>query len=465
MRHIVRPARAALLVALVTLAAPVGAQKQSPPAAGTPKDLRLPAKRSFTLPNGLQVDLVPFGQIPKTTLRLVVRSGNVNEAADEVWLADVTADLMREGTARRSGAEVATMFASMGGTLGISVGPDQTNVGADVLAEHAPTAIALLAEVVRDAALPESELPRVKANRLRQLSISRSTPQGLASEKFASLLFGDHPYGRTFPTEAMLNGYTIEQVRGFWREHYGAGRAKLYVAGVFDDAAIEAAVREAFGTWERGTPAERVAPPRMAAHRQSALIDRPDAPQSTIFVGLPVPDPSQRDWIPLQVTDALLGGAFGSRITRNIREEKGYTYSPYSTVSAHPGAAYWAEVADVTTNVTGASLKEIFGEIERLQGEAPPADELRGIQNNLAGIFTLQNASRGGLIGRLAFVDLYGLGDAYLTNYVRNLLAVTPADVQRITQTYLRPERMTLVVVGDRKTVEAQVAPYAAPVP
>jgi len=161
--------------------------------------------------------------------------------------------------------------------------------------------------------------------------------------------------------------------------------------------------------------------------------------QSTVVVGLPVPDPSNRDYTALQVTDALLGGAFGSRITSNIREQKGYTYSPYSTVTTHSRDAFWAEVADVTTNVTGPSLKEIFGEIEKLRKEAPPTDELRGIQNNMAGIFTLQNASRGGVIGQLQFVDLHGLPDTYLTEYVKRVMAVSPAEVQRIVDVqYLR---------------------------
>jgi predicted Zn-dependent peptidase len=161
----------------------------------------------------------------------------------------------------------------------------------------------------------------------------------------------------------------------------------------------------------------------------------------------------------------LLGGAFGSRITTNIREDKGYTYSPFSFIDAKQRSAEWTESADVTTKVTGASLKEIFAEIERLQKEAPPLEELRGIQNNLAGVFVLQNSSRSGVAGQLAFVDLHGLGDDYLTGYVRHVLAVTPDQVQRMTQLYLRPERMQLVIVGDKKVVQEQLAPWGTVVP
>ena len=115
--------------------------------------------------------------------------------------------------------------------------------------------------------------------------------------------------------------------------------------------------------------------------------------------------------------------------------------------------------------MTGPSLKEIFGEIEKLRKEKPPVEELRGIQNNMAGIFTLQNASRGSVIGQLQFVDLHGIPDSYLTEYVKRVMAVSPADVQRIMQTYLRPENMAIVVVGDKKVIEDQVKPYSTYVP
>ena len=124
--------------------------------------------------------------------------------------------------------------------------------------------------------------------------------------------------------------------------------------------------------------------------------------------------------------------------------------------------AEWVEQADVTTAVTGAALKEIFAEIDRLRNEPPPADELRGIQNNLAGVFLVQNASRRGVISRLSFVDRHGLGDDYLATYVKRVMAVTPQDVQRIAKEHLVPDRMTLVVVGDTKSVKDQLVPWSS---
>lgn len=175
--------------------------------------------------------------------------------------------------------------------------------------------------------------------------------------------------------------------------------------------------------------------------------------------------PTAPDFIALRVTDALLGGSFGSRITTNIREAKGYTYSPRSSLTTKPGTATWDEYADVTTKFTGASIKEILGEVERLQKDAPPAAELEGIKNNMIGIFTIQNASRSGIAGQLVNADVLGLGDDYLSSFVSRVSAVTAADVQRVAREQIKPDRMTIVVVGDKKTVEEQLAPYTKPVP
>ena len=446
--------------ALVILSLAPQSTQQKPPSAGAPKDFVLPAARRFTLTNGLPVTMVPFGQVPKVAIRLVVAAGNVYEGKDEVWLADLTGNMMREGTTTQAADVVAQAFAGMGGELGISVGPDTTSISTEVLSERAADAVRLLADVAQRPRLPDSELERVKGNLLRNLAIAKSSPQAIAQERFSKLLYGEHPYGRVFPTEAALKGYTLDQVHTFQKNYYGATRARLYVAGVFDEAALETAVKQAFEGWTGGKASDPPALP-VSAGRQFALIDRADAPQSTVMLGLRVPTASHKDWVALQVTDALLGGAFASRITTNIRELKGYTYSPFSTLDAHPGQASWVETADVTTNVTGASLKEIFFEIDRLRKEAPSAAELQGMKNNLAGVFVVQNASRTGVISRLNFADTHKLGPDYLASYVKRVMGVTPEDVRRIANEYLSPDKMSIVVVGDEKTVKGQVTQWA----
>ena len=451
--------RAVFALLALAVSAPLFAQKQAPPEPGKPKGFSVPAPRKLTLDNGLKVTLVEYGTLPKVTVRLAVLSGNIDEKASEVWLADLMGDLLSQGTESKSAAQVAEAAARMGGSLDINVGEDRTDIGGDVLSEFGPEMVALIADVAMHPKFPESEVARLKGDRLRRLSIAKSQPQQMALEKFRALLYPDHPYGRLFPTEEMLKGYTIEQVRAFYGGNFGAARSHVYVVGRFDEKAMEAAIRKGFSAWKRG-PDPTVNPPKPSTTHRLETVDRPGAVQSTIYLGMPVADPSSPDWIPQGVMNALLGGSFGSRITSNIREQKGYTYSPFSQVSPRYRDAYWAETADVTTKDTGASIKEILAEIKRLQSEPPSEAELKGIQNYLAGTFVLQNSSRQGIIGQLHFVDQHGLSDDYLNTYVSRVYAVTPQLVQQMAQKYIQTDKATIVVVGDTKVIAEQVAPY-----
>ncbi|MEZ4699689.1 MAG: pitrilysin family protein [Rhodothermales bacterium] len=447
------------LLALGLVATPALAQKQTPPPGDPPRDFVLPAKSELTLSNGLVVTLIPYGTLPKATVQLIIDAGNADEGANEIWLADLLGDLMEEGTNSRSAEDIAAEAARMGGEINIGVGLDQTSIAGDVLSEFAPDILALIADIAQNPSLPGSEIDRLKRDRVRELSIQKTQPQAIALAEFRKVMYGEHPYGRIFPTEAMVEGYTIEQVRAFYNTHFNASRARLYIAGVFDEQAVRSAVEAAFGKWKGGMESSRELPtPR--SQREVYIVDIPGAAQSNVYIGLPTIDPSNPDYIPLLVTNSLLGGSFGSRITRNIREEKGYTYSPFSSVSVRYRDGYWVQTAAVTTDVTGPAIKEIFYEINRLQQEPPSAEELDGIKNYMAGTFVLQNSSRQGIIGQINFLNLHGLPDTYLSTFVERIHAVTPDDVQRITQTYLRDEDMLIVISGDRKAIQSQVAGF-----
>lgn len=443
---------------LLVLALPAAAQ-MAPPEGSEPKPFTLPQTTSGTLDNGLRYTLIPYGTLPKVSVTAIVRTGNINEAPDQVWLADLMGNLMKEGTTTRSAAQIAEEAARMGGSVNVGVGPDQSSASGSVLSEYGPELVALIGDLLQNPAMPEGEIDRLKRDMLRGLTIQQSQPGTIALARFRQVLYGDHPYGRIFPTAEMIQGYTLADVQAFYDAQIGAARTHVYVAGRFDAAAMEAALREAFGGWKAGS-APALAPPTAQSQRAIYLVDQPGAAQSNVYIGLPVPDPSHPDYVALQVTNALLGGAFASRITSNIREDKGYTYSPGSSVSSRYRDAYWAESAAVTTGVTGPALREIFYEIDRLQEEPPSAEELEGIQNYLAGNFVLQNSTPQGIIGQLAFLNLHGLDRGYLENYVQNVYAVTPADVQRITREYLRDEDMAIVVVGDRAAIEEQIQPF-----
>jgi len=435
------------------------AQEQTPPPGGTPKDFNLPQKKSFSLENGLKITLVPFGTVPKVDVRLVVRVGKINEQEDEVGLADLTTDFFKEGTQTRSAKDIAEQAAQIGGEINVSTGPDQTSVGGVSLSEFAPQLIELLADILQNPNFPQTELARLKKDYIRQLSIEKSRPQSQAMERFRKLLYPAHPYGRIYPDEELIDSYDINRIKDFYSKNFSAKITHLYVVGLFDENKVEITIRDNLSGWNTGHKHLELVP-EPVSQRKIHLIDRPEAPQSTIIIGLPVIDPSHEDYIALQVTDALLGGSFASRITSNIREDKGYTYSPRSSVSTRYRDSFWMQQADVAMEFTGASLKEIFYEIDRLQNQPPAEDELQGIKNYLAGVFVLQNSSRTGIIDQLSFLDLHGLPDSYLTNYVQNIYKVTPENVQRVTKKLLRDEEMTIVIVGDIKKIKNQIESY-----
>jgi zinc protease len=440
---------------------PAFAQKQTPPEGSAAKPFTVPASETYILPNGMKVTLVPYGIIPKAAVSVAIDAGSLNEGKNRVGVADLIGELLKEGTATLTSQQLAEQTARMGSTLNVVVGADQTKLSLDVLQEFAPEAVRLLADVVEHPRLPESELARLKNDGLRKIAVQTSQPQTVAAMHFRKLLYGDHPYGTLLPTEDEVKKLTIQDVKDYYGSNFGAQRAHLYVAGKFDASAVKKSIQENFGNWAKG-PARIANVPSPKAKKVLDVIDRPGAPQSTLLVGLPVAPPSSPDAIPLAVTNALLGGSFNSRITSNIREQKGYTYSPFSEISRRYHDAYWAEHADVTTKYTGLSLKEIFLEIDRLQKEPPSAAELKGIQNYLSGIFVIQNSSREALISQLQYVDLQGLGNDYLKNYVQRVNTVAPVDVQKLTTEYIKPEEMILVVVGDQSKIADQLIPYKA---
>jgi predicted Zn-dependent peptidase len=447
---------AAAGLAFAPAAAPAQGFPKTMPEAGTPKPFTVPASESYTLPNGMQVTLIPYGQIPKATVMLQVYAGGLNEGEDR-WLSTLTAQMLREGAAGRSGAAIAEAAAGMGGGLLVGTNQHETTLGLNVLSEHADNAVRLIGDVARRPDFPQSEFARVRDSLLRNLAVAKSQPQPAANAALAAAYYGTrHPYGRIFPTEAQLKGYSLEQARAFHQSNFGARRARLYVAGRFDSATVKEAVNLAFGDWAAGPERLRL-PPQPQPGPKLVLVDRPDAAQSTMRIAFPAPVAGDPSDLQFRVTNALLGGAFNSRITTNIREKRGYTYSPGSGVTWNPGEAMWTFNADVTTDVTGPALKEVIGEIRRLQTEPPTAAEAAGMRTYMAGIFVLQNASPAGLINSVANRDFHGLPSNWLESYIPGVLAVDAPAMQEIARRQLPLERMTIVVVGDLAKVEPQL--------
>ena len=435
------------------------AQKEAPPAGGQPKAFVFPKQDTYTLSNGMKVTLVQYGAVPKVAMQAVVRAGTLNEKAEQRWISDVVATMLKEGTAKRSAEQIAKETAEMGGSIFTGASNDKTTVGGEVLSEFDTRFVELIADVILNPKFAASDLEKVRANKLREIAVAKAQAGTQAWEKFREIAYSGHPYGSVMASESIVQTYKLDDVRAYYNDQYGAARTHLYIVGQFDTAKIKSTIEKAFGGWKKGPDAIRNVP-TLTGRRSLTTIDRPGAPQSTIYMGMPAISQSDPDFIKFVVMDSILGGSFGSRITSNIRENKGYTYSPNSFIWNRYKTGYWIENADVTTESTGASIKEILFEINRLQNEAPTDAEVQGIKNYLVGIYVLQNSTRNGVIGQLEAMNYNELDKNYLDTYVQKLSAVTAKDVQDMAKKYLNLDRMTMVVVGDKSKIDEQLKPY-----
>ena len=251
-----------------------------------------------------------------------------------------------------------------------------------------------------NATIPEDEVAILKQQHLQQASQQKASPQFLANRTFRRELFGNHPYARTSETEASLKGMDRAKLVAFHRDHYRPNNAFLLIVGAIEPEAAIAAAEKSFGGWARGdVPAPPFAPPPPLNGRKVFFVQRPNSIQSSIALGNIVVKRSDPRWYELTLANTIYGGAFNSRIVRNIREEKGYTYSPQSALTGFAEAGFYRFAADVRNDVTGATLTEVFKEIDKMRAEGSDGPELQGAKQYLRGIFPIQTATPERVVG------------------------------------------------------------------
>ncbi len=429
------------------------------PALGPERPVVWPQRAVSTLPNGLQVVLVESHSIPKFTAELFFRSGNSLTARQAPGLAEITAAVARTGTGSRTSRQIEEDLRRMGADLGTSAGTDSSAISFSGLAEFSPGLLELVADLARNASFPAEEFERERRQRLEELRIERTTPAFLAGERLRKVLFGEHPYAVVAPTEAQVEKYRREQLVDFYRQHYLPGNALLLVVGDFSAAEMMRQIEKAFGNWPGGKPAapEEPVPPELRGRRVS-LVHLAGTVQAQLVVGNRAITRRHPDWLRLSLANSIYGGAFNSRLVMNIREQKGYTYSPRSTVHALRHYGYLSIHAAVRNAVAAASLTEIFYELDRMRALPVGEEELADARNYLSGVFSLGLGTQDGLAGQLATVYLNELPEDYLETYRGKIRALTAGDVLAAARKYFDSTNAQIVVVGDRKEVAEQAA-------
>ena len=449
---------ASCLVLGLTLTA--GAQAERP-AVGPERPFQLAPRLERTLPNGLRVIVTHQTAIPKVSVLLSVLSGYSSDPADQTGLAALTADLIQEGTKTKNSRQIRRDAFGMGGTITAAASQDFTTVSARGLAEYAPRLIDLVADVAMNPTFPEDELAILKQQHLQGVQQQKASPQAVANRVFRQMLFGAHPYARTSETEASLQLLDRPKITAFHAAHYRPNNAFLLIVGAVDSDAMMSAVEKAFGGWARADvpkPSFAAAPPLSGRHLY--FVQRPNSVQSSISLGNVAVKRSDPRWYELTMANTVYGGAFNSRIVRNIREEKGYTYSPASILTGFADAGFYRFAADVRNDVTGAALTEVFKEIDKLRAEGSSGAELQGAKSYVRGIFPIQTATQGGLAQVLNSVYVFGLPKDYPETFVGKISALNPEQVKSGANVLLGSENSVIVVVGDYAKVKDQLSAF-----
>ena len=438
---------------------PAPAHRVAPPPPGPVRPFRFPTFVHAPLLPGIELYAARVPRAPLVSLELILPRGGQADPPGARGLASLTADLLDEGTARRSGPDLAALVERLGGSLSSSADWDGSYVACTLLASHLEQGLALTAEVALAPTLPPEELERLRRRRLAELIRRRSSPAALAEERLADALYGDGVYGRPLiGIERDLMGIDRARAFAFYEAQLRRGGATLVATGDLQPDEVARAAAALLPGWpaDQAPPAPPVVPLQHAGTTVS-IVDRPHAAQTELRIGHAGPPRAHPDRVALSVLNAILGGKFTSRINLNLRERHGFTYGAHSSFAGRRGPGPFQVSAAVANEVAGAAAAEVLFELRRLQDEPVADTELADAVRYLEGVFpyTLQTVES--VAQRLAHLAVFGLPDDHFDRYPGELRAVNVARVQEVAHRHLRPEACAIVAVGPAEVLLAQL--------
>jgi predicted Zn-dependent peptidase len=434
----------------------------APPPVPRNPTLSVPAVRSSSLPNGVQVRVVEHHELPLVQVTLTVPGGSRLDAQSP-GIATFMAGMLDEGAGTRDALALQSELAYLGASLSTSADWDRITIGLKVPVRNLPAALALMGDVVMRPTFRADEVRRQRDLRLTNLLQARDQPNVVAGLAFSQAVFpAAHPYSRSATGDsASVAGYDSALVRRFYDGVVRPERATMFVVGDVDPARIRTLLAEHFGAWRAaGTAVALPAAPPAATNPATTrvwLVDKPEAAQSVIIIGWPGVERTSPDFAAIQVMNTLLGGSFTSRLNMNLRETKGYSYGASSGFSYRVVPGPFTAQSSVRTNVTDSSLIEIFKELRGIRDVAVPQEELDRAKSYVElGIpGALESTSQ--VAGQMAQLATFGLTLDEYPRLAAKVRAVTAADVQRVARQYLTPDKAHIVVVGDLAKVRGPV--------
>jgi zinc protease len=435
------------------------APRSTPPALGPERPVAWPKRTVRTLANGLQVVLAESHAFPKITGQLFIRSGNAVVAHITPGIAELTAKVIRTGTASRTSRQIEEDLRRMGADVGTSAGADTSAISIGGLAEFSDGILDLMADLARNASFPEEQFERERRQKIEELRVERTTPGFLATERFRRVIFGGHPYAIVAPTEEQVAGYQRDQLEHYYQRHYTPSNAVLILVGDFASEPMLAQVEKVFGSWRavQLEPQISLAPPQPEG-RHVHFVHLPGTVQTQVLVGNLAITRRDPDWYRTVLANSIYGGAFHSRLVINIREQKGYTYSPRSGINALRQHGYFSVHAAVRNDVVAATLTEMFYEMDRMRSLPVTQEELESARSYLSGVFSLGVATQDGVLGQFSSIYLDRLPDDYLETYREKIHALTADDILLAARRHFDSANAQIVLVGDRDQIAAQAA-------
>jgi len=450
------------LLAILLLATTAFAQQKTPPGPGPARPLNLPKITEKKLANGLTVILAPLPNVPKISAILTFRSATTASDRDaHPGIAQIAAGVANEGTDTRTSKQIKEELRSIGGILGLGSDADSTTMSASSLSEFSPRLFELMSDVAQHPSFPEAEVKLAQENTIQQIRAGRANPSFLVNERFQKAVFGNHPYSFVVPDEKSISALTRNDLRAFVTKFYIPNAAHLIVVGDIDVDKTFAEIEKAFGGWKSGTvpPDDNPAVPTRD-RRQIYFVNRPGSIQSAIYVGNVSIPRKDKDYFAIRTASTIYGGSFYSRLTKNIRESKGYTYSPFSSSNTLAKSGSFLAGAFVRNEVTGPTLLEIFYELDRMRVLPVTDEELNAAKEFSTGNFSVELASQFGLAGRINTVYIYDLDKNFINDFRPKIEGLTTADIQRVAAKYFDTYRAAIVIVGDWEKVKDQVTPF-----
>ncbi|MBA3272224.1 MAG: insulinase family protein [Acidobacteria bacterium] len=454
----------AAAAAVLIFTAGIAAQKPdrgTPPKPGAPPALKLPPVQKHKLSTGLSVWLVEQHEVPLAQVNLIVRAGAGAEPVSQYGVAAMTANMLDEGAGGKSALELADAIEFLGAQLSASSTFDYSAVRLSTPVSKLAEGLTLMGDVVLRPSFPPAELERLRKERLTRLLQARDDPAAIIEAAFPRLVFGEkHRYGTAAAGGVLeAKAMTLDDLRSFHTTYYRPEHSTLLVVGDVTAATVMPLLERAFGSWKGSGAVPVVAPVPVAAQltkRQIYIIDKPGAAQSQIrigWVGVPRVTP---DYPTLQVLNTILGGSFTSRLNTNLRETHGYSYGAFSGFEERISPGAFSARAGVQTDKTAEALQEFFNEFGGIL-KPIPGDELDKAKNYVALGFPAEFESTGDLAQKLEEQVVHGLPDEYFPGYIRSVVQVSKAGVEKAAAQYIQPEKFAVVIVGDRKVIESGI--------